>query len=138
MDNHKSMKRSYLTIFPVLISTGILYYLLTLVPTSQIIKAVTSAKPEFILLAVFIAGINKYAEAYRMKMITDCQTLGVTTNRIVQINLASAFYEIFLPSFVTGGAVRWYKLSQSNGRPAEAMAAIGFNRLIHLVILMLV
>jgi len=132
------MKRSCLIIFQVLISTGILYYLLTLVPTSRIIEVATSAKSEFILLAVLVSAINKYAEACRMKMITDCQSLGVTTNRIFQINLASAFYELFLPSFVTGGAVRWYKLSQSNGRRAEAMAAIGLNRLIHLVLLMLV
>ena len=111
------MKRSYLTIFQVLISTGIFYYLLTLVPTSQIIKAVTSAKPEFILLAVFIAGINKYAEAYRMKVITDCQTLGVTTNRIVQINLAAAFYELFLPSFVTGGAKAVHGLTRELIQP---------------------
>jgi len=138
MLNNRSFKHSFLIFFQVTISTGILYYLFTLISTSNLVEAVTSAKLEFIVMALSISALIKVTEAHRMRLITDCQGMQVSTCRIFQINLISAFYELFLPPYVTGGAVRWYRLSQHNGKRAEALAAIGFNRLINLTMLTLI
>jgi len=138
MINKISSKRHFIIFFQLTISIGVLYYLFTLISTSNLVEALTSVKLEFIVLALSLSAIIKYAEAHRMKLITDCQGMQVTTSRIFQISLISSFYELFLPPYITGAAVRWYKLSQPNGKRAEALAAIGFNRLINLTMLTLI
>ncbi len=132
------MKRWFLAFLQLLVSTGLLYYIFTIAPLEQIFSALTSANLELVVLAFAFIALGRYADAYQMKMVTDCQAMGVSTFRIFQINLATSFYELFLPSYIGGGAIRWYKLSQSNGRRAEALAAIGFNRLIILVMMVLI
>ena len=139
VNNHnRPMNRSILIIPQFLISAGILYYLFTLVSISHIFEVLRSSKLEFLVMALVVTALSKCTEAYRMKMITDGLGMGIATGRNFQINLAAVFYELFLPSYVTGGAVKWYKLSQSNKKRAEAFAAIALNRIINLIMLILV
>jgi len=53
--------------------------------------------------------------------------------QIFNIGLASSFYALFLPGgSLSGGPIRWYKLSQPDKMPAQALVSIVFNRIVHI------
>jgi uncharacterized protein (TIRG00374 family) len=54
--------------------------------------------------------------------------LGVS--EIFSINLATKFYSLVTPGSIIGSGIRWLKISQPHGMPAEALAALAFFRLL--------
>jgi hypothetical protein len=68
----------------------------------------------------------------RMLEIARAQSLGLSLGQLIAINLVTSFYALFLPGLLAAGAIRWYKLAKAAGKPAAALAAIGFSRLIEI------
>jgi uncharacterized protein (TIRG00374 family) len=66
------------------------------------------------------------------------QGMSLSTCRIAKINLVARFYGLLLPGHLTGGVIRWYRLSQDNKKRAEALAAIGFSRINYTTVLVIV
>jgi hypothetical protein len=61
----------------------------------------------------------------------------VTTTRALVVNTISGFYNLFLPGSLSGGFVKWYKLSKPSGRRAEVFSAILFLRFINTIFILL-
>ncbi|MFW6201724.1 MAG: lysylphosphatidylglycerol synthase transmembrane domain-containing protein [Gemmatimonadota bacterium] len=84
----------------------------------------------------FLFGVGVVAAgAAQIHAITRWQGLSFTVPRHVEIVLQTGFYALFLPGAISGGVVRWYKLARPDGRPAEAISAIVFNRLTGTIVL---
>jgi uncharacterized protein (TIRG00374 family) len=117
-------------ILKCLIAIGILCYIFSIIPISEVLAVIASTKWGYIAVAYIVLILEKYAGAVRQKILTDMVGMSLSTYKVLEINIISSFYAFFLPSDLLGGAVRWYKMSQPDGRRAEAAAAIVFNRLI--------
>ena len=125
-------------LFKLSISGGILYYLFTFISVESLMHTLTSATPVLLFMAFLVGVIEKSLSASQMKMITDNQRMDLSWKSIFQINLITNFYGLFLPGSIAGGAIRWYKLSQPQKMRVEALAAIGFNRVTNLLVLVII
>jgi len=134
----KQMKPSFLITIQLSVSGCLLYFIFSAVPIGEIVEALASTNIELLAMAFVIEAVMRFVAANQMRMVTDCQGMEVSSFRIFQINLMASFYELFLPTYIAGGPIRWYKLSQQNKMRAEALAAIAFNRLINLLTLILI
>jgi len=132
------MKKSFSWILKLSITSGILYYIFTAIPLSEVLKTIASAKMSYIVIALFIHLFTIYLEAYRMKILTDKQGMSLTIFQIVEINLVTGFYGLFLPGYLVGGAIRLYKFSKPENKWTEALASMTFNRLIGTIVLVVV
>ena len=96
------------------------------------------AAADFWLLSTFVplVLIASWIAACQLKIITDCHGMNVSLRRIMAINYATAFYNLFLPGYISGGAVRWYKLSRDNRMRAQAFAVIVLSRLLNTIIIL--
>lgn len=118
-----------LRLLRVFIAFGILYYLFSKIPLSEVMAAITSAKVGYVLAAFIISILSQFILAYRLKFLTDRQEISLSTFQLLEINLATVFYGLFLPGGnLTGGAIRFYKLSRPSNKRVEALAAIAFDR----------
>lgn len=133
----KYIRKSLLWILRLSITFGILYYIFTIVPFLEVIKSLISAKVSYMAAAFFTAFLMHYITAYRMKQLTDRQGISLSVLQILEIDLITNFYGLFLPGHLTGGAIRWYKLASPDNKWGEALASMGFNRLIDTLILVL-
>jgi uncharacterized protein (TIRG00374 family) len=124
-------------ILKLLIATGILYYIFTIIPFSAVVEAITSVKSHLIAFAFPLLISERYAAAIRQKILTEKVAISLSINKIFEINIVSIFYGWFLPGDLGGGVVRWYKMSQPEGKRAEALAFITFDRLIDTIVLLL-
>jgi len=128
------MKKKLLLIIKLLISLGTLYYILTITPFSEIVTSLSSAHLTYIIIGMVLCLTNAYVAAALMKIITDNQQLSLSIYQIISINFITRFYGLFLPGYVAGGAIRWYKLSRPDNKPIEALSSIGFNKLLITII----
>jgi len=131
------MKKKLLLLLKLLITIGILYYIFTYIPISEVVSSIAQANIMYIVLGIALTLIIRYAEAYQMKIITCKQGLTLSVWRIYEISIIVAFYSLFLPGYIAGGALRWYKFAQHDNMPAEALASIVFHRLIRVIIVII-
>jgi uncharacterized protein (TIRG00374 family) len=132
------MKSSFIITLQVAVSGCLLYFIFSAVPIGQIVETLASTNIALVVMAFVITAVTRLFAAHQMRMVTDCQGMELTSFQIFKINLMASFYELFLPTFVGSGPIRWYKLSQRNKRRAGALAAIAFNRLINVFTLILI
>ena len=132
------MKKWFSWLLKLSITSGILYYIFKTIPFSEVIKSIMSAKVGYIVIAMLIMALVIYVEAYGMKILTEKQGMALSTFQIIEINLVTRFYGLFLPGYLAGGAIRLYKLSQPENKWREALASITFNRLIGTIVLVIV
>ena len=116
------MKRPFLWVLRLCITVGILYYLFTKIPFSDVIASITSTRVGYVLIAFLIQVFIRYIAACRMKILTERQGMSLSILQILGITFSTIFYGLFLPGgILTGGAIRWYKLSKPDNKPAEAL-----------------
>ena len=130
------MKKWFSWILKLSITSGILYYIFTIIPFSEVITSIISAKVSYILIGLLIGLLMPYTAAYQMKLLTDKQGMSLSIRQIIEINLATRFFGFFLPG-LAGGAIRWYKLSRPDNKSAKALASMVFNRLIDTIVLVI-
>ena len=138
MIHPKGPKWILFLLLKVSISGSLLYYIFQVTPLDQIIKTLSRATPSFVLFALSFFCLERIIMAFQLKRIMDSLGMGLTTIQIFRINLITTFYELFLPGSVVTGAIRWYKLSQLSKMKIPTLAAIGINRLVHFVVIILV
>jgi hypothetical protein len=103
---------------------------------SQVIDSILSARLSYVLIAYLTLAFLQYILAFRMKLLTDRQGMSLSALQILGISFSTIFYGLFLPAgFLTGGLVRWHKLSKSDNKPAEAVTAIIFDNIVDIITL---
>ncbi len=124
-----------LLILKVSISFGILYWILTNISFANIGASLSSAKISFVLIAILLQICTRYIAAHQMKLLTSNQGLSLSTNRVFEINFITCFYELFLPSGISGGVIKWHKFSRPDKKKAEAFTSIVFYRLFETIMI---
>lgn len=128
---HINVRRLLLWALRLFITVSILYYLLTKISFTEVIASITSVKVGYVLIGFLISIFIRYIAAYRMKLLTDRQGMSLSALQILGISFSTIFYGLFLPGgYLTGGLVRWHKLSKPDNKSAEAVAAIVFDNII--------
>ena len=128
------MKKKLAVTLKILFSLALLVYLLYKVPFKEILTAISSANFVFIAASVILYFVYIALSAFETSYLTRVQGMFITTLEILKIQLASMFYNLFLPGLISGGAVKWYKFLKY-GSKADAAAVVVFNRLLETLML---
>lgn len=129
-DGHRPVKYRLSWVLKALITSGLLFYILTTVPIEGIVPAIASARVEYFAVSILLLLLKNYIASWRMKRLTDLQGMTVSLRRIFEINLITSYYGLFLPGSLAGGAIRWHKLHQIDGNGLGIFIAILYNRYI--------
>ena len=125
------MKNGILWIFKLTVTILILTYIFSRIPVSSILNAFSNLEISLILYLLPIIVLSTIISALQLKVFTDNHRMSVSFSRILSINFSTEFYNLFLPSYLAGGAIRWHKLSKDNRKRTEAFAALILNRLVN-------
>ncbi|MDA8166032.1 MAG: lysylphosphatidylglycerol synthase transmembrane domain-containing protein [Desulfobacteraceae bacterium] len=112
----------------LLLSGGLLAYLFWKFPAADTFAAMRETRLlPFAGAALTLFPITLLGGCQALYM-TRAQGIPLSLRDMVRINLATAFYALFLPGVLAGGAVKWYKLARAGSKPAQAAAVVLFNR----------
>lgn len=131
------MKKTVIVCLKLFVAGGILYYIFSRIPIRDVFSSMKSAYVLYIVYGVALTLCIRVIEAYQMKLITMKQGLTLSVPKIYTISLITVFYGLFLPGYLAGGVIRWYKFSEHDKSPAEALVAIAFNRFVRITTTML-
>ena len=107
---------------------GLLFWKIDLQTVSA---AIVNAQWRLLCSVVLINLLARWLMAYQTKLGLAPQHMDFSTFALFRIGLISTFYTLLLPGEITGGGIRWYKLSKKQGKWAEAVAVVVFFRLIN-------
>jgi uncharacterized protein (TIRG00374 family) len=114
------------------VSAAVLGLILYKLPLGGIVDSLRHARAGLLLAGFLLVVPLVWFSALRLWILTRAQGMPLSVNQLLSINLACDFYGLFLPGYLAGGAIRWYKLSRLDDKPSEAIAVIGFNRMVEL------
>ena len=94
-----------------------------------ILKVISRANPYYVAAGFIVYIGSIYLTALQFKILAKQEDINLGVSQIAAINLSIMFYLIFIPGAFVGSGLRWYKVSQAQGKPTESLAAVAFNRL---------
>jgi hypothetical protein len=117
----------------VVVSLGLLGYLIATIPMRAVLAALLSASPAWLVGGFAFVSATNLLAALQMRAILASQGMAFSIKQIAGINLITKFYGLFLPSYLAGGVIRWHHFSKPEGKRAQALAAMIFSREVELV-----
>jgi len=131
------MKKHFLLTIKVIISVILLAYLFSIIPVTEVVSSIKSAKISLVLIGLILSTPISYLSALETKYLTKVQEMKLSVVEILKIHLITSFYGLFLPGTLSGGAVKWYKFSKY-GNKSSAAAVVVFNRFLEVLIILLI
>ena len=110
---------------------AILSVIFAFVPVREVFGAFRGIRLQY-AAAGFLLGLGgRYLAAVQTRLLTRHLGMSLTVGRIFRVGLITRFYALFLPGYLSGGAIRWWRLSSPERKWSETLASIGFSRLLH-------
>jgi len=106
----------------------LLALLFAIVPFRDILQALLSANPLYLIIGMFLGFVVTFMRTYQLGVISWKQGINLNIWQLFAIDLVIKFYLLFMPTSLVGGGMRWYKLAQSEGKTSGAFASVTFNR----------
>jgi uncharacterized protein (TIRG00374 family) len=119
-----------------IISLSLLFYIVRLIPFESFRDTLQEADWWIVTLSCLFMIPAYYFNSWQMYLMTHVQGLALSIGRIFFISMITRFYELFLPTYIAGGAIRWYHYARANNKPAEALASIVLNRMLEVFLLL--
>jgi len=130
-------RKSLVLVLRLALAAVLTVLLVYYVSPAKIILVLRAADIRLLLATIPLILLSMWLSALQLKIFTDCHGMGISLMRIISINVTTEFYNLFLPGLVSGGVIRWYRLSRDNRMRAQALAVIVMNRLLNIFILLL-
>lgn len=131
------MKKHLLLLLKIVVSGILLFYLFTIIPFSKILSSLKSAEINLVLTGLILTVPIIYLSALETQFLLKIQDMTIPVIEIIKINLSTSFYGLFLPGTLSGGAIKWYKLTE-HGSKSSAAAVVIFNRFLELLMIVLI
>jgi uncharacterized membrane protein YbhN (UPF0104 family) len=119
------------------VAVGLLTWVFLTVPIADVGDGLRAAAPLPIGGAWALVLVGTWLSALRLRAAGRRQRLRLPMGGVTAANLAASFYGLFLPGYLSSGAIRWHKLSVLAGRRPGVLSAMIYSRLNYLVVLVL-
>lgn len=123
-------KKNLILILKIAVTIGILAFIFSKIPIANVWLSLKQAHMEYAAISFLVLIGMRYVTAYRIKILTNVHKMKISIQHFFKISLVTTFYGLFLPGTLAGGAVRWYKISKVDNKPAESLTAIVYDRFI--------
>ena len=114
----------------LIILVALFIVLYWVVPFDQVIRALASADPLYLVVGMVLGFVSIFLTAVQIEPLTRNQGIKHSIGQILAINLVVKFYLQFTPGTLVGSGIRWYRLAQPGGKFVEALVALAFFRVL--------
>lgn len=130
------MKRQRANLVKIVISLGLLIFLLTRVGLGGTLEALKDAQPGYLLVALVLYVIGVPLRAHRWQALLDAVGTHVRLGRLTNLYFVGTFFNTVLPSGIGGDVVRAYELATNGVGAAVATSTVLVDRATGLLVLL--
>ncbi len=116
------------------VSLGVLFLVFRAVPLAEIFASLRGLHPWLAAGGFALALCMVYLAAIQTRILARNQGLTLSVGQIFRISFITNFYGLFLPGTLAGGAIRWYKFTREEKKPAAALTTVVSARLLNTTI----
>ena len=129
------MRDKLITALKVVVSLGLIAYLLSRVDTNELVEALRSASTNYlyllVALALYFGAIT--VGALKWQILLKAQGIRVPLGSLLSFTFVGLFFGNFLPTNVGGDVVRGYDLARHTLLPAETAVSVVVDRMMGLI-----
>lgn len=138
-EGHESdtdLKRQRANLVKIVVSLGLLIFLLTRVGLGGTLEALSDAHPVYLLVALALYFVGVPLRAYRWQVLLGAVGTHVSLPRLTSLYFVGTFFNTVLPSGIGGDVVRVYELATDGAGAAVAMSTVLVDRATGLLVLL--
>lgn len=129
------MRDKFMTVLKIVVSVGLIAYLLSRVRLDLVVEAMRSASANYLYLllalALYFGAIA--VGAVKWQILLQAQRIRLPLGNLLSYTFVGLFFGNFLPTNVGGDLVRGYDLARDTSLPAEAAISVLVDRLVGLI-----
>ncbi len=129
------MRDKLITVLKIVVSVGLIAYLLSRVRLDLVVEAMRSASANYLYLllalALYFGAIT--VGAVKWQILLQAQRIHLPLGNLLSYTFVGLFFGNFLPTNVGGDLVRGYDLARDTSLPAEAAISVLVDRLVGLI-----
>ncbi len=129
------MRDKLITVLKIVVSLGLIAYLLSRVGLAEVVEAMRSASTNYLYLVVAVAlyfGAITIG-CVKWQLLLKAQKIRISLGSLLSYTFVGLFFGNFLPTNVGGDLVRGYDLARHTRLPAETAISVLMDRLVGLV-----
>ncbi len=133
MSKKASPRKKIFNILRILISVGLLVFLLSFLNVDQIWKIASrlwEEHPSIVLLIVLASLLFVVLEAFRLQQVLKIQEIDIPLSRMIRYCFIGVFFNNFMPTTIGGDVVKGIYISRDSGKKVEPFVALVAVRLI--------
>ncbi|MFI2742548.1 lysylphosphatidylglycerol synthase transmembrane domain-containing protein [Zhouia sp. PK063] len=132
----KKTKKALFTALKIVISIGLIYFILKKIDVQLFYKTLRAANPWFLLLAIIFFIISKVIAALRLNVFFKPVGIHISHKSNFKLYLLGMFYNLFLPGGIGGDAYKAFLLNKKfNVKTKKIVAALFLDRLSGLLLI---
>jgi hypothetical protein len=134
------LRARFAWLLKLLCSGALLWYIASRISLNALGEALAGADPALLGLGLALSAGGMAAAAQQLRAVGERQGISLSTRDALALNLATSFYNLFLPGALAGGVARWYRLARSHSteQPLAALAVILGSRIVELATVLIV
>lgn len=123
------MRRRLFNLLRIVISLGLLVFLLTKVGFRETWESLQGANIGYLLAVFLLYLLGIVLRSYRWRIFLNAQGVQVSLPKLISLYLIGGFFNLVLPSGFGGDVVRIYELSQYSSHTASSITTVFMDRL---------
>jgi len=123
------MRRRLFNLLRIVISLGLLAFLLTKVGVRETWESLQGANIGYLLAVFLLYLLGIVLRSYRWRIFLNAQGVCASLPKLISLCLIGVFFNLVLPSGFGGDVVRVYELSQYSSRTASSITTVFMDRL---------
>ena len=108
---------------------GLLVFALSRIRFTDLSTVLSMVHVRVFLLTAVMVMLMQFLFCIRTKILLGQQGMPSTLFNLFTVNVSSSFYNLVLPSSLSGGAIRWYRISKVDGERAQTLSVLLFERI---------
>lgn len=113
-----------------LVLVALFLILFWIIPIEEVIRTILTADILNVALGLAFGFVATFFSALQMWILISKQGIQLEILGVWEVHLAAKFYSQFAAGNIVASGFKWFRFSKPDGKPAEALAAIGFFRLL--------
>lgn len=124
------MKKKIFNLLKLVVSIALIFFLIKKIGVNDLLETFKKINFDYLLLAFLFTILSFLIQVKRLKTLITSQKIEITFPKLLEFNLISNFFGIFLPTVVGGDVVKMAFLGKHSGKKVKSAGIVFMDRIV--------
>lgn len=124
------MKKRIINLLKLIVSLTLIYFLVKKIGLNELWSTVKSINISYLIMAFVFTVLSFMIQVNRLKILIKSQKIEISFRKLLEFNLISNFFGIFLPTVIGGDVVKMAFLGKHSGMKVKSAGIVLMDRIV--------